>query len=569
MSDTEDGSRCAACGWTTDAAYDIQYIKPGTVLAGRYLTGCYARKNGEGAVYAGYDSAAGKKVWIREYFPMTIAQRSLDTGKITPLGGCGAQYKALMSDFVDICNDIKRLGVTEPVVPIENVFSENNTVYAIYTGLDVVPLESFLKNKGGVLDYNRAISLILPVCNALGILHNHGQIHRGISPHTIYADKNGGLYLWDFALSATRTSGSELDAELFSGYTAPEQYSPNGWQGSWTDVYAMGALFYRTITGIVPPRSTRVGADRPLRAVKELRPEVPDYISDTISEAMATSTEERIQTIQTFGARLVEAELSSTAVYDVGRVVREVSGGNVRRRKKKNGDFRLVMLGLAAMLVVLCGIIVYLYMSGIFGTPGVAGPAGEEPVSEPADEGTGLMAGEVPRVIGRTYNEVIADTELLGTFTFSLKEVHDDNVPEGTIFNQVPSEGTPILGGATVVVYVSVGAESVKVPDILGLELEDALRALAEADILNTNPIPKYAASARPGEVLSVIPSAGSEFDPKKDTLIVFYAQESSVDAGRPSSGSSGSSGRANEDELDPEDYYDSETGTYLPGFFD
>lgn len=39
---------------------------------------------------------------------------------------------------------------------------------------------------------------------------------------------------------------------MFDGYAAPEQYAVAEFDGKYTDIYGLGALFYRVLTGKTP-----------------------------------------------------------------------------------------------------------------------------------------------------------------------------------------------------------------------------------------------------------------------------------------------------------------------------
>jgi len=70
--------------------------------------------------------------------------------------------------------------------------------------------------------------------------------------------------LIDFG-SARNALGGEtraLTAILTPGYAPLEQYSPDGRQGPWTDLYAFGGVLYRAVTGVHPPDAvTRMRGD--------------------------------------------------------------------------------------------------------------------------------------------------------------------------------------------------------------------------------------------------------------------------------------------------------------------
>lgn len=571
---------CPRCGYDSSAPYDKEYRAPGAVLGGRYILGRLARKNGESAVYIGYDNSVKSRVWIREYFPRSIARRDPLSGDVLPLEGHGAQYKALMSDFVDICNEVKRMGVTEPVIPIENVLGDHGTVCAVYKDMNVVPLETWLAGQGGRLTAAEARDLLLPLFNTLSNIHARGVIHRGISPYTVYIGENGGLYLWDFCMSATRTAGSELEAELFNGYSAPEQYMVSGWQGTWTDVYGAAALFYRVVSGFVPPKSTLIGDQRPLAPLIDLVMDLPRNISDAVSEAMSPVAEARTQEIGAFVSQLVRTNLSSTAVYDVGKL-NEVRQTRERKRaeraeKRRRGTY--VALGLVVTVALLIAVL-YLVMRTWFpelvspGSETSSRPGSSQSVSAPeeneADPGESAPPETVdksmPSLIGQTADSVTSDPAYTnGRFLFSVTEDYNSQYPAGTIYDQSPPAGSVVQDGRTVILYVSKGKKLFIMPDLTGMTREEVSHALAVLnegeDDLAFSEFTRLVPGAEPDTVISTTPPAGTEFDPKSATIIIFYAQESTVseasrveaqsDASGSPDSSQGGSGRMTVDEF-------------------
>ena len=527
---------CPHCGYGIEDGYDPNYIKPGSILQARYVVGRIVHRNGEGAQYIGFDSAARTPVWIQEYFPHTIALRG-PNGEIAPRQGLGAQFKALMSDFVDISNEIKRLSITEPVIPVENVLYENNTVYAVYSDLAVMPLETYLKENGGSLSLEKTKAMFLPLLGALNNIHSHGQIHRGVSPYTVYADADGRLYLWDFALSAVRTANSELEAELFSGYSAPEQYSSSAWQGSWTDVYAVAALLYRTLSGVVPPKSTLIGQGRPLTPLEDMVPDIPGNISDAVADAMRLDTDNRTQAIATLTSQLIQSGGTSTAIYDTNRM-QKASG---REKKRRGGSAKYVALALLLTVVVL-GSLIFIFMTTYYKDivpPGQSqgdSPEGDDPaqVDQPYD------SASVPRFIGQNAANLAGDESYKERYEFSLKQEYNEIYPEGVVFDQSPPEGTRMPDKGVVILHVSKGPEIVEMPDLMEEKLEDALAKLTELSTeLQPQIFERYQEGAEAGTVVRTVPEAGTEMDPKRQQVYLFVAKEMPVSESSSSSSSS------------------------------
>ncbi len=150
---------------------------------------------------------------------------------------------------------------------------------------------------------------------------------------------NYKVKLIDFG-AARFSSGEEektLSIILKPGYAPPEQYRSRSKQGPWTDIYAVGAVLYRSVTGRMPEESVNRVVEDHLPPPNALVPEIPQYLSDTIMRAMALSQELRFQNVDQFQAAL----RNETKVRDVA--------AELKRRK------RIRIISVAAMAAVICG----------------------------------------------------------------------------------------------------------------------------------------------------------------------------------------------------------------------
>ncbi len=555
-------AECPRCGYVAGADYAPDYLKPGALLAnGRYFVGVLKSQNGEGATYLGYDNRDRQACWIREYFPTVLAARDRATGDVHPIKSYGAQYKALMSDFADTVGDVRRFAMTERILPVLDAFAENRTYYAVYARLKLLTLEEFITRAGGSLPLDEAMTLLAPLFNTVGELHDHGLIHRGISPYTVYVGEDGEIFLWGFCLGAARTYGSELDAELFNGYTAPEQYSPNGWQGTWTDVYALAALVYRAVSGFVPPKSTLIGDSRPLTALSELAG-VPERISGAVAAAMNKDAESRTQSAYALLTGLVGAKTSNTAVFDTRRHLREQELKRQRERRARqdnqSGGFKYTLIALLFTVAALfCG---GLYLTRTF-FPAMIGGGSQEPASSEItsqditsiieEESSGPPRVEnVPQFVGETIAFVEGSAEYSAQFDFTVERDYNSDFPAGVIFAQSPEENTAVSEGRTAVtLYVSDGPKMAVMPDVLGLSFEEAMRVLGEQD-LAFDTIDRYVVGAEENSVVGSTPEAGTEFDPNKVGIILYIMPVEEVSqppsqSRRPSSSGSSSQNSA------------------------
>jgi serine/threonine protein kinase len=108
------------------------------------------------------------------------------------------------------------------------------------------------------LTETEALSIFLPVLDGVRAVHQAEFLHRDIKPDNIFLRTNSTPILIDFgaARMALGERSRSLSVVVSAGFAPFEQYSSQGKQGPWTDIYALGATFYRAITGNAPPEAT-------------------------------------------------------------------------------------------------------------------------------------------------------------------------------------------------------------------------------------------------------------------------------------------------------------------------
>jgi eukaryotic-like serine/threonine-protein kinase len=106
------------------------------------------------------------------------------------------------------------------------------------------------------LDVKARVRLVAQACEAVAFLHTNAVVHRDIKPSNVFVDKNGNVKLLDFGIakildeaSSEVTRGSSL--AFTPEYAAPEQVVGDH-TTTVTDVYALGVLLYKLLTGTRP-----------------------------------------------------------------------------------------------------------------------------------------------------------------------------------------------------------------------------------------------------------------------------------------------------------------------------
>jgi len=91
-----------------------------------------------------------------------------------------------------------------------------------------------------------------------------------------------------------------------AGFSPEEQYRSKGVQGPWTDIYAVAATLYYSITGNKPPESLDRLADDLLVTPLDLGIEMSKNTEQAMMKALAVKAEERYQTVEEFQADLMK-----------------------------------------------------------------------------------------------------------------------------------------------------------------------------------------------------------------------------------------------------------------------
>src|SRR5690554_6342444 len=112
---------------------------------------------------------------------------------------------------------------------------------------DLGPLEADIE------PLERLLGAAVMVAEALGYVHRLGMVHRDLTPRNILVTPQGTPKVMDFGLvQLTETSRALTRTGFTLGtpqYMAPEQATGEP-TGAATDLYAFGAVLYRTVTGV-------------------------------------------------------------------------------------------------------------------------------------------------------------------------------------------------------------------------------------------------------------------------------------------------------------------------------
>ena len=309
MAEYENGLKmCPLCGYEAGKITDSPlHMLPGTILLDRYLVGKVIGYGGFGVTYIGWDSILQQRVAIKEYLPSEFATRSMGQADVTVFGGNKAQQFADgMAKFIDEAKRLAQFQSEDGIVRVYDSFETNNTAYIIMEYLDGETLTTFL-NREGKVPIEKAVEMVTPVIRSLETVHKAGIIHRDIAPDNIMITKDGKVKLLDFGAAryATTSHSRSLTVIIKPGFSPEEQYRSRGDQGPHTDIYALGAVLYRMVTGETPPDALERRAFFENKKKDILVPpskscKIPKNIENAILNAMNVRIEDRTSSAGAF-----------------------------------------------------------------------------------------------------------------------------------------------------------------------------------------------------------------------------------------------------------------------------
>jgi serine/threonine protein kinase len=171
----------------------------------------------------------------------------------------GLAADSLLGRFRQERQILARLEHTNIVRLLDGGTTPDGLPYLAMDYVDGVPVTEYCDSHA--LDLKARCRLMLPICAAVEHAHRHLIVHRDIKPANILVTSDGTPKLLDFGIAKLLDSAdSEQTAiagyrPLTPDYASPEQLAPAGPITTSTDVYQLGAVLYRLLTGRKPAES--------------------------------------------------------------------------------------------------------------------------------------------------------------------------------------------------------------------------------------------------------------------------------------------------------------------------
>lgn len=339
---------CKYCGYVEPTKRRSSLLPVRELLNGRYLIGEVTSVDKSFVEYKAWDTQENHIVEIQEYYPRGIAARDDNGTEIVVISQDDSEsYQKNVRTIRANAEKMKNFADSRCIVNIFDTFECNNTVYIIKEYIEGMLLSDFIDSYGGKVDTETALSIIVPVLDGLSQIHKAGLVHRAISPKNIIITAENEIKISNFRFlkEASPYKDENMTIHFSVGFAPPEQYKTRSKQGAFSDIYSVGAVLYKMITGETPDDALERMTTDSLVPPKSLDPEIPDSISISIMKAMSMASELRFKSTADFKNCLLEKK----EVVDVDRELKIIKTKNINK----------TTIALLIALVAVVGFIIY------------------------------------------------------------------------------------------------------------------------------------------------------------------------------------------------------------------
>lgn len=465
------------------------------MLADRYEVGRLIGRGGMAQVYIAYDTRLSRTVAIKILrSDMATDDTFLARFRREAQSSAALNHPSIVAVYDTGEEDIQtnQGTITLPFIVMEYV--NGQTVRDLLADGDPIPIDEAAHVAAGVL-------------SALEYSHREGIIHRDIKPGNIMLTPDGSVKVMDFGIARALADAHSTVTQTNTVVGTAQYLSPEQARGevvdTRSDLYSAGCLLYEMLTG-KPPFTGDSAVSVAYQHVSEVpappssvTADIPDNIDRVVLKALSKTREDRYQSAAEFRADLLSAvrgqavgapattayavpAAAATAVLGAaapGSIPTAASAhtGNyppyetgqlpAQQQKSNNGWLWAVIVLLLAVL----GFVAF----QVFGN--------DDPPEEPTPS---IELVQIPNLEGMNQQEVrnaLAEQDLDMTIA---EPVESDEIDAGLFVSANPPVGSQVEKGSSVEVTFSAGIGEATVPDVTGLSVEAARRAIEDEGLI-------------------------------------------------------------------------------------
>ncbi|MDX2932465.1 Stk1 family PASTA domain-containing Ser/Thr kinase [Streptomyces ipomoeae] len=457
-------------------------------LGGRYELGQVLGRGGMAEVYLAMDTRLGRTVAVKTLRADLARDPTFQARfRREAQSAASLNHPAIVAvydtgeDYID--------GVSIPYIVMEYV--EGSTLRELlHSGRKLLP--------------ERAMEMTIGILQGLEYAHRNGIVHRDIKPANVMLTRNGQVKVMDFGIARAMGDAGMTMTQTSAVIGTAQYLSPEQAKGEQvdarSDLYSTGCLLYELLT-VRPPF---VGDSPVAVAYQHVReepqppsvfdPEITPEMDAIVLRALVKDPDYRYQSADEMRAD-IEACLDGQPVAATAAMGSVGYGGypdeqpttalrstdaqattmlppmppdeggygyddrQGRRRQQKKNNTSTILLVVAGVLVLIGAILIGQWMF-----------SGDNASNDTL---------KAPNFVGQTEAEAKQSAENVDLKVTTTKDECEDQ-KTGNVCSQDPKADTEVKKGDTISLVISTGAPKVAVPDVQGLQFDEAEAQLKE-----------------------------------------------------------------------------------------
>ncbi len=248
---------------------------------GKYTVIRMIAKGGMGRIYKAKHPTLNRAIILKQ---LTLAGNKTFTRRFQ-------REAELMLDFRD-----------DRIVQVYDHFREGASYYIAMEYVDGVSLAELIE-KERYLPNDVALLILGEIARALKYAHDRGVIHRDVKPENVLIARSGAVKLTDFGIATSDASHDEgLTRNMTLGtpaYMSPEQIENSSAVDKRSDIYSLGVVLYKMVTGKSPypgnmtPETITLITKGLYRPPRRINPRVSAFVQSIIRTMMHRAPKKR------------------------------------------------------------------------------------------------------------------------------------------------------------------------------------------------------------------------------------------------------------------------------------
>ena len=197
------------------------------------------------------------------------------------------------------------------IVTVHDIGQDEYKHFIVMEYVEGQTLKEIIRSyEGDPMPVNRALDLIIQVCNGIGYAHRANLVHCDVKPQNIIVTVDERVKVADFGI-ARAISGATQQQQVSQVWGTPQYFSPEQAAGEAptpaSDVYAIGIILFEMLTGRLPFAAESHTAmalkhlHTPPPLVTEFNPGIPSQLAQIVNKLLAKEPAGRYRTAGQLG----------------------------------------------------------------------------------------------------------------------------------------------------------------------------------------------------------------------------------------------------------------------------